>query len=53
MVLHGLLDVLYQSAEACPCVVPGTLVMHIAACPLERVGPWTVRREPQQRQARM
>ena len=42
--LHVPLDVLYQIAEAFPCVVACAFVMDVAADPLNRVGPWTVGR---------
>jgi putative transposase len=46
--LYVPLDVLYQIAEAFPCVVACAFVMDIAEDPLNRIGPWTVRREPEQ-----
>ena len=50
MLFHRPLDILYQIAEALPCVVAGALVVDIAADPLNQVGPGTGGREPEQRQ---
>jgi hypothetical protein len=43
------LDILRHIAQTFPFVVPGTFVVHIAKRPLNRIGPRTVRREPEQR----
>jgi hypothetical protein len=45
--LHVLLDVLHQIVEAFPFMVPCTLVVYITEHPLNRVGPRTVRRQPE------
>ena len=44
IVLHMPLDILYQSAEAFPLMIPCTFVVDIAKDPLDGVGPRTVRR---------
>jgi hypothetical protein len=44
ILLHMPLDVLYQVAEAFPCVIPCALIMHIAERPLNRIGAWTIGR---------
>src|SRR5678815_3530089 len=46
--LHMLLHILDHIAQAFPFVVPCALVVDIAEHPLNGVGPWTVRRQPQQ-----
>ena len=51
--LHVLLDVLYQIAETFPFMVPCTLIVYIAERPLNRVGTWTIRRQPEDLKARM
>ena len=43
------LDILHHIAQAFPFVVPGTFVVHIAKRSLNRIGPRTVRRQPEQR----
>jgi hypothetical protein len=47
--LHMPLDILYQIAEAFPCVIACAFVVDIAEDPLNRVGMWTVGRQPKQR----
>ena len=44
-----LLCIPHQFIEAFSCVVPGTLVVHIATRPLNGVGPWTVGQQPKHR----
>src|SRR5215831_7038692 len=44
ILLYVLLDVRHEIAKAFPFVVPGTLVVHIAERPFNRVGTRTVRR---------
>jgi hypothetical protein len=51
--LPVLLDVLHQIAETFPFMVPCALVVPIAERPLNRVGPRTVRRQPEQRKTWM
>ena len=41
---HMPLDILHQIAEAFPCVISCTFIMHIAERSLDRVGTWTVGR---------
>src|SRR6266446_9588168 len=48
-----LLDVLHHLAPTVPFVVPGPLVVDIAQRPLNRLGPRTVRRQPEQRNTRV
>jgi len=44
ILLHVLLDIHHEIAEAFPFVVPCTFVVHIAERPFNRVGTRTVRR---------
>ena len=46
--LHMLLDVLHQITEAFPLVIARALIMDISECPLNRIGVWTIGRQPQQ-----
>jgi hypothetical protein len=46
------LSILHHIVQAFPFVVPGTLVVHIAKRSLNRIGPRTVWRQPEQRQTR-
>ena len=46
--LHMLLDVLHQITEAFPLVIARALIMDIAERPLNRIGAWTIGRQPQQ-----
>src|SRR5262245_8426725 len=53
MLCEGLLDLLHQSAEALPLMMPGALVVHIAAHPLQGVGTRTVWRYSAERKPRV
>jgi hypothetical protein len=49
--LHMPLDVPHQVTEACPFMIPGALVVHIAERPLNQVSTRTVRWQPEQLKA--
>src|SRR5262249_14184632 len=51
--LHVLFYVLYHIAETFSFVMPCAFAMHIAKHSLHRIGPWTVRRQPEERTTRM
>jgi hypothetical protein len=44
ILLYVPFDILHQIAEAFPCVISCTFIMHIAERSLARVGTWTVGR---------